>query len=108
MDNNTSLLAHPDYNSPAALKNFMETNGMAMQKKFGQNFLVNGDARKSLIDSLDVTADSKVWEVGPGLGSMTDELLKRGVHLTAFEIDHGFARLVNSFFSNYASDGHFK
>lgn len=108
MDNNTSLLAHPDYNSPAALKAFMETNGMAMQKKFGQNFLVNGDARKSLIDALDVTADSKVWEVGPGLGSMTDELLKRGVHLTAFEIDHGFARLVNSFFSNYASDGHFK
>ena len=53
---------HPDYNSPAALKTFMESQGFSMQKKFGQNFLVNEDARKRLIDAL---------EVGKGLGSWT-------------------------------------
>lgn len=101
------MLNHPDYNSPAALKEFMESNNMAMQKKFGQNFLVNEDARKKLIDTLDVTEGTTVWEVGPGLGSMTDELLRRGVNLTVFEIDHGFARLLPQFFEEYANKGHF-
>ncbi|WP_443737309.1 16S rRNA (adenine(1518)-N(6)/adenine(1519)-N(6))-dimethyltransferase RsmA [Treponema sp.] len=100
-------MQHPDYNSPIALKNFMDENNMAMQKKFGQNFLVNADARKKLIDVLDVKPGMKVWEVGPGLGSMTSELLERGVNLTVFEIDHGFARLLKQFFEEYANSGRF-
>lgn len=100
-------MQHPDYNSQIALKNFMDENNMAMQKKFGQNFLVNADARKKLIDVLDVKPGMKVWEVGPGLGSMTSGLLERGVNLTVFEIDHGFARLLTQFFEEYANSGHF-
>ena len=100
-------MQHPDYNSPIALKNFMDENNMAMQKKFGQNFLVNADARKKLIDVLDVKPGMKVWEVGPGLGSMTSRLLERGVNLTVFEIDHGFARLLTQFFEEYANSGNF-
>ncbi|MBQ9102359.1 MAG: ribosomal RNA small subunit methyltransferase A [Treponema sp.] len=100
-------MQHPDYNSPIALKNFMDENNMAMQKKFGQNFLVNADARKKLIDGLDVKPGMKVWEVGPGLGSMTSGLLERGVNLTVFEIDHGFARLLTQFFEEYANSGNF-
>ena len=100
-------MQHPDYNSPIALKNFMDENNMAMQKKFGQNFLVNADARKKLIDVLDVKPGMKVWEVGPGLGSMTSGLLERGVNLTVFEIDHGFARLLTQFFEEYACSGNF-
>ena len=100
-------MQHPDYNSPIALKNFMDENNMAMQKKFGQNFLVNADARKKLIDVLDVKPGMKVWEVGPGLGSMTSGLLERGVNLTVFEIDHGFARLLTQFFEESANSGNF-
>lgn len=98
---------HPDYNSPVALKSFMDENGFSMQKKFGQNFLVNERSRVSLIDALDVQPGTTVWEVGPGLGSMTDELLRRGVRLTAFEIDHGFARLLPDFFDEYVQKGDF-
>lgn len=100
-------MEHPDYNSPQALKSFLEANGMAMQKKFGQNFLINETARKNLIDALDVTEGTKVWEVGPGLGCMTDEMLSRGVNLTVFEIDHGFARMNVEFFKEYAEKGCF-
>ena len=95
-------MKHPDYNSPVALKAFLDENGMAMQKKFGQNFLVNATARKKIIDCLDVAEGTKVWEVGPGLGCMTAEILERGANVCAFEIDHGFARLLRDFFSDYA------
>lgn len=87
-----------DYDSPAALKAFLEEKGMAMQKKFGQNFLVNGNARKRLIDALEVEEGTTVWEVGPGLGSMTSEILGRGAELTAFEIDRGFAAVLKEVF----------
>ena len=100
-------MQHPDYNSPIALKTFMDENNMAMQKKFGQNFLVNADARTRLIDALDVKPEMTVWEVGPGLGSMTSGLLERGVNLTVFEIDHGFARLLPQFFEDFEKSGHF-
>ena len=39
-------MKHPDYNSPSELKSFLDEHGFAMQKKFGQNFMINGDARK--------------------------------------------------------------
>jgi len=93
-------MKHPDYNSASALKTFMEEKGMAMQKKFGQNFLLNETARRRLIDALDIGENTNVWEVGPGLGSMTSEILSRGSKLTAFEIDHGFAACVRDFFSS--------
>ncbi|MDD7268379.1 MAG: 16S rRNA (adenine(1518)-N(6)/adenine(1519)-N(6))-dimethyltransferase RsmA [Treponema sp.] len=99
---------HPDYNSPAALKTFMESQGFSMQKKFGQNFLVNEDARKRLVDALEVGEGVKVWEVGPGLGSMTSEILERGSDLTVFEIDKGFAGLISQFFEDYSKKGTFK
>ena len=87
-----------DYNSPASLKTFLEARGLAMQKKFGQNFLINGQARKKLIDSLEIEKGTTVWEIGPGLGAMTSEILDRGAELTAFEIDHGFAAALSEFF----------
>lgn len=99
---------HPDYNSPSALKTFMESQGFSMQKKFGQNFLVNEDARKRLVDALEVGEGVKVWEVGPGLGSMTSEILERGSDLTVFEIDKGFAGLISQFFEDYTNKGTFK
>jgi 16S rRNA (adenine1518-N6/adenine1519-N6)-dimethyltransferase len=69
-----------------------------MRKKFGQNFLVNRRARQALVDKLSATPGDEVWEVGPGLGCMTDELLRRGQRVTAFEIDQGFIAALEELF----------
>lgn len=100
-------MKHPDYNSPFELKQFLDQNGFSMQKKFGQNFLVNADARKKLIDFLQIDENTSVWEVGPGLGAMTSEILERNAKLTAFEIDRGFASMVKQFFAEYEENGKF-
>ena len=101
-------LNHPDYNSPAELKKILDDNGFSMQKKFGQNFLINGAARTKLIDALDVKEGTTVWEVGPGLGAMTNELLERGTKLTVFEIDRGFISLISQFFQDYSDKQKFR
>ncbi len=100
-------MKHPDYNSPAELKQVLDINGFSMQKKFGQNFLINEDARNRLVDALELTEGMKVWEVGPGLGAMTNTILERGANLTVFEIDRGFASLISQFFEEYSAKGTF-
>lgn len=97
-------MEHPDYNSPSALKDFLETNNMGMQKKFGQNFMINPDARKKIIDALHVEKDMEVWEIGPGLGCMTNELLEHETKVTVFEIDRGFVSMLNQFFKKQIDD----
>ena len=95
-------MIHPDYNSAKNLKEILDQNGFSMQKKFGQNFLINPDARKKLIDCLDINENTKVWEIGPGLGAMTSEILERGADLTVFEIDRGFISLISEYFKPYS------
>ncbi|QTQ13977.1 ribosomal RNA small subunit methyltransferase A [Treponema parvum] len=96
-----------DYNSPSALKEFLEKNDMAMRKKFGQNFLVNANARKTLVDALEMEKGTRVWEIGPGLGAMTEEILLRGANLTVFEIDRGFSSVLEQLFFDYERKGTF-
>ncbi|UTY30563.1 16S rRNA (adenine(1518)-N(6)/adenine(1519)-N(6))-dimethyltransferase RsmA [Treponema putidum] len=92
------FLGLPNYDSPAELKALLETLGFSMQKKFGQNFLVDKKTRESLISLLELKEETRIWEVGPGLGAMTCLLLEKGVNLTAFEIDKGFISLLKKFF----------
>ncbi len=91
------------YNSPKQLKEFLTDNDLGMQKKFGQNFLIDENIRKLLINSIDENinnlASKKIWEIGPGLGAMTSMLLQTGAEITAFEIDRGFIKALTSFFS---------
>lgn len=89
-----------DYDSPAALRGFLAERGFGMQKKFGQNFLVNGEVRRRLVEALEAPSESIVWEVGPGLGAMTVLLLDAGVRLTAFEIDRGFSAVLRELFDD--------
>jgi 16S rRNA (adenine1518-N6/adenine1519-N6)-dimethyltransferase len=69
-----------------------------MRKQLGQNFLINSDARRRLLDALAIGPGDRVWEVGPGLGAMTAGLLERGAEVIAFEIDRGFIAALEGFF----------
>ncbi len=85
-----------NHNSPRDISSLLEELGAGLKKRWGQNFLISGDVRRRIIDLLDVEAGAAVWEIGPGLGSMTEELLERGAHLTAFEIDWAFVRFLDN------------
>jgi 16S rRNA (adenine1518-N6/adenine1519-N6)-dimethyltransferase len=88
-----------NYDSPAAIRAFLERNGLATNRRFGQNFLVDRQVRERIIGALGVEAGMRVWEIGPGLGAMTELILERGAVLTAFEIDYGFVRLLEELFA---------
>lgn len=57
------------------------------RKRFGQNFLTDNFIISEIIDSLNLQPTDKFLEIGPGLGAITNPLLKYLNHLTAIEID---------------------
>ena len=97
-----------DYNSSSAIKNILEQNAFSMQKKFGQNFLVNENARKKLVKALDIENVKSIWEIGPGLGAITKLLLEGNACVTVFEIDKGFIKLLQEIFSSEIKSGKLK
>jgi 16S rRNA (adenine1518-N6/adenine1519-N6)-dimethyltransferase len=88
----------PDYDSPQALQALLAAEGLAMSKRFGQNFLISRRSRDRILEELKAEPGMLVWEVGPGIGSMTVLALEAGLRVAAFEIDYGFARLLRRLF----------
>lgn len=60
-------------------------------KKLGQNFVVDANTVRKIVQAGAVEAGERVVEVGPGLGSLTLAILETGATVTAVEIDHRLA-----------------
>ena len=90
----------PNYNSASAIRAFLAERGLSVRKQWGQNFLINPAARKTLVDALEAEKGAPVWEIGSGLGCMTGSLLEKGHKLTAFEIDPGLCSILEELFSS--------
>ena len=72
----------------------MEERGLALKKRWGQNFLVNRGARQRLVEILSPRPQETVWEIGPGLGAMTELLAGAAARVFAFEVDRGLCRFL--------------
>ncbi len=64
---------------------------MRPRHRFGQNFMVEPSLVRIIADAGDIKTGEHVIEVGPGTGTLTDELLERGAHVLAVEIDRDLA-----------------
>lgn len=69
----------------------MERIGTGPKKGLSQNFLIDGNILRKITALADLTPDDTVVEVGPGPGSLTEELLNSGAHVVAVEMDRVFA-----------------
>ena len=59
----------------------------AFQKKFGQNFLIDGHVIHKILAAAGVTGEDFVLEIGPGIGTMTQYLAEAAREVVAVEID---------------------
>ncbi|MEX8034549.1 16S rRNA (adenine(1518)-N(6)/adenine(1519)-N(6))-dimethyltransferase RsmA [Microbacterium sp. 20-116] len=65
-------------------------------KKLGQNFVVDANTVRKIVQAARVTASDRVVEIGPGLGSLTLAILETGASVVAVEIDHRLAERLPS------------
>lgn len=72
----------------------LKLSGLEAKKSYGQNFLVDRDALARIVSAGELTQDDTVLEIGPGLGVLTDELVKHAGRVVALEADPELAELL--------------
>ena len=78
------------------IKEYFKLENSTPNKDLGQNFLIDHDAILKIIDSLDLKKEDKLLEVGPGLGSLTDDLVGKTIDFSVVEYDTKFVKFLNN------------
>ena len=76
---------------PASLLKELESRA---KKRFGQHFLASPGIVRQIITVAQLEAGSRVLEIGPGLGVLTEAILNSGADLTAVELDRDMAEFI--------------
>ena len=65
----------------------LERFGIRARKKYGQNFLTDGNIVRGIVDAAEISSEDCVLEIGPGIGTMTQALSGAAAHVVCVEID---------------------
>lgn len=69
---------------------------MHAKKNLGQNFLVDIPAIKGIVAAADIQPGDQVIEIGPGIGSLTEQLLLAGAKVLAYEVDDDLPEILHN------------
>ena len=73
-------------------------------KKRGQNFVIDANTVRSIINKAEITNEDVVLEIGPGLGSLTLGLLETAKHVIAIEIEDALAEQLPKTVAKFAQE----
>lgn len=79
--------------SPSQIRAIMERHGIAPLKRYGQNFLTDGNIADKIAESA-APEGACVLEIGAGLGALTQRLAARAKRVVSYEIDSGLVRAL--------------
>lgn len=72
-----------------------------MQKKYGQNFLIDANILTKIVEAAQITKEDTVLEIGPGIGTMTQYLAEAAGRVVAVEIDRELIPILEDTLSPY-------
>ncbi|MGL4876238.1 MAG: 16S rRNA (adenine(1518)-N(6)/adenine(1519)-N(6))-dimethyltransferase RsmA [Clostridium sp.] len=75
--------------------------GFNFTKSLGQNFLVDKQVVMDIVNGAEIGPDDYVIEIGPGVGTLTVEMLKKAKKVTAIEIDKGLIPILTEELKEY-------
>lgn len=81
--------------SPAQLDQALSRHGISLKKSLGQNFLIDENILKKIIEASGAQKGSIFLEIGPGAGALTQKLCGAGAHVVAVEIDRALIPLLH-------------
>ena len=65
-------------------------------KNLGQNFLIDTEAVRSIVAAAEIKEGDQVIEIGPGIGSLTEQLLLAGAKVLAYEVDDSLQQILHN------------
>lgn len=95
------IMNHKDIATPNRTKEILQTYNLSAKKSLGQNFIIDTNILKNIVEEGDVSERTTVIEIGPGIGALTEQLAKQAGRVIAFEIDDRLLPVLEDTLSPY-------
>lgn len=92
---------HIDIATPTRTKEILAKYDLKAKKSLGQNFIIDTNILRNIVDAGDVDKDTTVIEIGPGIGALTEQIAKQAKEVFAFEIDDRLLPVLDDTLSPY-------
>lgn len=92
---------HRDIATPTRTFDILKRHGFTFKKSLGQNFLIDTNVLHNIVSSADIDAQTGVIEIGPGIGSLTEQCAKVAKKVVAFEIDQRLLPILDETLAPY-------
>lgn len=87
--------------SPKYVKEIIEKYGFRFSKSLGQNFLIDGNVVRNIVKGANITKEDYVLEIGPGIGTLTEELALNAKKVVSVELDNSLLPVLEETLSDY-------
>ncbi len=83
------------------LKDTLQKHNFRFKKKFGQNFITDGNLLQKIVDAGEVGPEDVVIEVGPGAATLTQALARQAKAVIAIEIDSELIPIIEETMADF-------
>ncbi|MEW8987739.1 MAG: rRNA adenine dimethyltransferase family protein, partial [Bacillus sp. (in: firmicutes)] len=90
-----------DIATPVRTQEILKKFGFSFKKSLGQNFLIDTNILKRIVDHANLTEKSGAIEIGPGIGALTEQLARNSEKVVAFEIDQRLLPILKETLAPY-------
>lgn len=87
--------------SPNKIKETLDRHGFKFSKSLGQNFLIDGNVVRKIVREAGITKEDYVLEIGPGMGTLTEELALNAKKVVAVELDRRLLPILDETLGAY-------
>lgn len=92
-----------DLGIPASTIEVLRRHQFTIQKKYGQNFLIDKNVLEKILRAAEITREDCVLEIGPGIGTLTQCLARKAGKVIAVEIDRNLIPILEETLSPYSN-----
>ncbi len=83
------------------IKELLSQHGARASKGLGQNFLIDKNVLEKIVTAADLKPSDGVLEIGPGIGTLTQELAKKAKRVVAVEKDRKMCEILQKTLEGY-------
>ncbi|HHV46236.1 MAG TPA: 16S rRNA (adenine(1518)-N(6)/adenine(1519)-N(6))-dimethyltransferase RsmA [Tissierellia bacterium] len=87
--------------SPKYIREILDRFGFRFSKSLGQNFLIDGNIVRNIVKGANISKDDYVLEIGPGIGTLTEELAINAKKVVSVELDKKLLPILEYTLSKY-------
>lgn len=95
------MVEHKFIATPSRTREILTKYNFSFKKSLGQNFLIDVNILRNIIKHAGISMDSGVIEIGPGIGSLTEQLAIHAKTVVAYEIDQRLEQVLADTLQNY-------